>query len=296
MIGAPIPCTGNLHLSTSSYHRTQCTSKYSICSTRVSLHGISCVKKIQLMLHEGSKAALKVHKSLFFFAAHVSPEPHRASCQTVDQQCPGKQPQAPSTKLSSHFGNSNVKCNRLAVVPYSYRIWPDQFLQPPDGHRMQAMPYLADLEVFHRESKMQDLGFKKKLYISRAHRMLANSQSFGQLGWGTACPKTNLPKGSSSFQIHRSRWKISSELMAPPGRLKGIPWQQELQTSDLIVWQLPKNISPRNASVCSSWENQDLGCLEEGCFAAQRKEGNVEPKPFETLRKPGYGLHSFVQS
>lgn len=136
----------------------------------------------------------------------------------------------------------------------------------------------------------------KKLYISRAHRMLANSQSFGQLGWGTACPKTNLPKGSSSFQIHRSRWKISSELMAPPGRLKGIPWQQELQTSDLIVWQLPKNISPRNASVCSSWENQDLGCLEEGCFAAQRKEGNVEPKPFETLRKPGYGLHSFVQS
>lgn len=126
------------------------------------LHGISCVKKIQLLLHEGSKAALKVHKSLFFFAAHVSPEPHRASCQTVDQQCPGKQPQAPSTKLSSHFGNSNVKCNRLVVVPYSYRIWPDQFLQPPDGHRMQAMPYLADLEVFHRESKMQDFGFKEK--------------------------------------------------------------------------------------------------------------------------------------
>lgn len=213
MIGAPIPCTGNLHLSTSSYHRTQCTSKYSICSTRVSLHGISCVKKIQLLLHEGSKAALKVHKSLFFFAAHVSPEPHRASCQTVDQQCPGKQPQAPSTKLSSHFGNSNVKCNRLAVVPYSYRIWPDQFLQPPDGHRMQAMPYLADLEVFHRESKMQDLGFKR------------NFTSPGPTGcWQTPSLLANLVEAPPVQKLTYPKAAVRSRSIVPDGKFPVNSW------------------------------------------------------------------------
>ncbi len=77
---------------------------------RVSLHGLSCVKKIQLMLHEASKAALNVHKSLFFFAAHVSPEPHRASCQTVDQQCPAKQPQ------SSTLNKIIMECSHLMAI------------------------------------------------------------------------------------------------------------------------------------------------------------------------------------
>lgn len=166
--------------------------------------------------------------------------------------------------------NSNVKCNRLAVVPYSYRIfWPILAATWWPSDASNAIPgRFGSLSQGQQDARW----WKRKSLHRKGHRMLANSQSFGQLGWGTACPKINLPKGS-----HRSRSIVPDGkfpvFMAPPGRLRGIPWQHQLKKHLSCSSDSKNRISPRNASVCSSRENQDLRCLEKGCFAAPKKGG-----------------------